>query len=214
MRRSAHQMPEVTSSSVRSVSEASIRRIAGSDNWLPPVGGPANGIKVTAEDFPFAVFVTRPAASAVTKGVFSQKPGSVGLPRLAIVVPRLFVPAGDEAGAAASARWAAVVVSSASCVLAAAGGGNADVRTDVGGAVVAAPRGAAGAESGRTMPNCAQALRPIAATVRPIGRKGYLSIILMPLQYATPHPAPTPIQIRLAPPWGHLYDCSYDSTSD
>ncbi len=54
---------------------------------LPAVAGPSMGISVTATDFPVAGFLTRPADCALTNGVFSQKPGSEGVPREATVCP-------------------------------------------------------------------------------------------------------------------------------
>ena len=76
---------------------------------LPPVTGPSIGIKVTADDSPFALFVTRPFVSDFTSGVFSQNPGSVGLPKLATVTPSDFAVAAGAAGAAASLRCAVLL---------------------------------------------------------------------------------------------------------
>lgn len=152
--------------------------MAGKDRRLPPVAGPLMGISVTADDLPFARLVTRPFVSDLTSGVLSQNPGSVGLPRLATVMPSDFAAPSETAGAAASLRWAAVVVSSASWVLAAAGGLGAAVRTGSAGsaatsACVAAGNAAAAcasaaaaatrcagvfASSGWREPSCAQAV--------------------------------------------------------
>ena len=77
MSRARRYRPKDTSTSVRSVSDASIKRRAANDIRLPAVSGPSIGIKVTTEDFPFAGFVTRPCCSDVTKGVFNNNPGSV-----------------------------------------------------------------------------------------------------------------------------------------
>ena len=119
------QVSRESSTSVRSVKEAPIRRSADKDIRLPAVAAPSIGIRVTIDDFPLAGFVTRPCVSFFTSGVFIQSPGSVGLPRLTTVFPSVFD--APCAGAVASALCSGVVVSNAATVWASGAGGGAAV---------------------------------------------------------------------------------------
>ena len=60
------------------------------------------GIRSTCADMPLAGFSTRPLPGALTSGVLSLKPGSVGAPSEAMVRPRSR--AAPLAGARAAAR--------------------------------------------------------------------------------------------------------------